>query len=113
VKTVHGAEEAVDERVGRMRIDGVGCADLLDTAVVHHHHAVGHLECLFLVVGDEHAGHVQLVVQAAQPAPQFLAHFGIECAERFVEQQHLGLDGQRARQRDALPLSARELVRVA
>ena len=46
------------------------------------------------------------IVQAAQPAPQLLAHLGIERAERLVEQQHLRLDRQRARQRDALALAA-------
>jgi hypothetical protein len=49
----------------------------------------------------------------AQPAAQFLAHLGVERAERLVEQQHARLDGQRAGQRHALPLAARELRRVA
>ena len=62
---------------------------------------------------DEDAGDVQLVVQPPQPAAQLLAHLGVERAERLVQQQHLGFDRQRARQRDALPLAAGELVRVA
>ena len=53
------------------------------------------------------------LVQLAQPAPQILAHLGVECAEGLVEQQHAGLDRQRARQCDALALAARQLVRVA
>ena len=52
-------------------------------------------------------------MQAAQPAAQFLAHLGVERAEGLVEQQHLGLDGQGARQCDALPLAAGELRRIA
>ena len=52
-------------------------------------------------------------MQPAQPAAQLLAHLGVERAERLVEQQHLRLDGERARQRHALALSARELRRVA
>jgi electron transfer flavoprotein alpha subunit len=60
-------------------------------------------------VRDEERGDVDLVVQLAQPAPQFLAHLGVERAERLVEQQHLGLDRQRAGQRDALALAAGEL----
>ena len=66
-----------------------GRADLLDPAVVHHHHAVGDLERLLLVVGHEDAGDADLVVQAAQPAAQLLAHLGVERAEGLVEQQHL------------------------
>ena len=56
-------------------------------------------------------GDVQLVVQAAQPAAQLLAHLGVERAERLVEQQHARLDGQRAGERDALALAAGELAR--
>ena len=52
---------------------------------------------------------MQLVVQAAQPAAQLLANLGIERTEGFVEQQHLGLHRERARQGDALALATREL----
>jgi hypothetical protein len=55
------------------------------------------------------AGDVQFVVQAAQPAAQFLAHLGVERAEGLVEQQHARLDRQRAGQRDALALAAGQL----
>ena len=96
-----------------MVVDLVGRADLLDPAVVHHHDAVGDLERLVLVVGDEHAGDVHLVVQPAQPAAQLLAHLRVERAERLVEQQHPRLDGERARQRDALALAAGELRGIA
>ena len=58
-------------------------------------------------------GDVQLVVQTAQPAAQLLAHLGVERAERLVEQQHARLDGERARERDALALAARQLRGIA
>ena len=44
---------------------------------------------------------------------EFLAHFGVDRAERFVEQQQARFECERARQRDALALSAGELVRIA
>ena len=44
---------------------------------------------------------------------QLLADARVERAERLVEQQHLGLDGERPGERHALPLAARELRRVA
>ena len=86
---------------------------LFDPAVVHDHDAIGQLERLLLVVGDEHAGEVNLVVQPAQPATQLLPDLGVERAERLVEQQHLRLDRERARQRDALALAAGQLRRIA
>ena len=88
-----------------------GRADLLDLALAHDDDAVGDLEGLLLVVRHEHAGDVDLVVQAAEPLAQLLAHLGVERAERLVEQQHLRLGRERARERDALALAARELRR--
>ena len=55
----------------------------------------------------------QGVVQVAQPLAQLGAHLGVERAEGLVEQQHLGLDGQRPGQGHALALAARELRGVA
>ena len=113
VEAIRRAEKVVDERIRRMPIDLVGRADLFDPPVVHHHDAIGDLERFFLVVRDEHRRHVQFVVQAPQPAAQLLAHLGVECAERFVEQQHPRFDRECARQRDALALPARQLVGLA
>jgi len=41
--------------------------------------------------------------ECGQPVAQFLAHLGVQCAERFIEEQHLGPDGQRTRQCHTLP----------
>src|SRR5208282_1012948 len=94
-------------------IDFLGRADLLDPSLVHHDYTVGELERLFLVVGDEDAGYLDLVVEPPEPSAQFLPHLGIERAERLVEQQDFGFDGERARESDALALAAGELRRVA
>ena len=82
-------------------------------ALAHHHQPVGELERLLLVVGDEHRGVAGAVVDLAQPLAQLLAHLRVERAERLVEQQHPRLDGERPGQRHALPLAARELLRIA
>ena len=81
---------------------------LLSTAI-----AVRDIERLRLVVGDQHGGDVHLVVQPAQPGPQILANLGVQRTERLVEQQHLRIDRERARQRHALTLPAGELVGIA
>ena len=41
------------------------------------------------------------------------AQLGVEVRQRLIEQQHLGLDDQRARDGDPLQLAAGELVRPA
>ena len=49
----------------------------------------------------------------ADRAPQLVANLRVERAERLVEQQHARLVRERARERDALLLPARELARQA
>ena len=110
---IYIAEKLVNERRGGMIVDLIGGADLFNLAVVDHHHAVGDFERLFLIVRHEHAGEIDFIVQSAQPAAQFFAHFRIQCTEGLIEQQHLRLDGQRARERDTLPLTTGKLMRVA
>jgi hypothetical protein len=54
-----------------------------------------------------------LIVQASQPAAQFLAHPGVKRTEGLVEQQYPGLYRERARQCDALTLTTGKLRGVA
>ena len=53
-----------------------------------------------------------LVPDAQQFVLQRLARHRVERAEGLVHQQHLGIDRQRAGERHALALAARQLVRV-
>jgi hypothetical protein len=103
----------VHEGRGRVFVDLVRGAGLLDAALVHDHDAVGDLERLFDVVRDEDGGDVDLVVQPPQPLPQLLAHLGVQRPEGLVQQQHLGLDREGAREGHALALAARELRGIA
>ena len=96
-----------------MLVEVVRLAGLLDSALVHDHDLPGDLHRLLLVVGDEDRRHVDLVVEAAQPLAKLLADVRVEGAERLVQKQHLGLHGERASERHALALAARELRRVA
>lgn len=81
-----------------------GSADLFDLAFVHHDDPVGNLERFFLVVGDEDTSHVNFVVQAPEPGTKTLANFCIECAERFVQEQHFWLNSQCSRECRTLAL---------
>jgi hypothetical protein len=57
---------------------------LLNTALVNHHNTVRHFQRLFLIVGDEHAGDMQLIMELAQPPPQILAYLRIKRTEGFI-----------------------------
>ena len=78
--------------------------------MVEHGDAVGDLHRLLLVVRDEDRRHVHLLVQAAQPVAQLGPHARVEGAERLVEEQDARLRGERAGERHALALAARELA---
>ena len=49
-------------------VDLIRRAHLFDLAFVHHRDAIGNLQGFFLIVCDEDAGDVNLVVQLPQPA---------------------------------------------
>ena len=69
-----------------MIVNLVGDPDLLVLSMIEHHHAVGHFERFLLIVRDEHAGQLDLVVKTAQPTAQVLSHLRGERAEGFVDQ---------------------------
>ena len=100
-----------DERRRRLLVQLLRRPHLLDPAPVEHDHLVGDLERLLLVVRDEQAGHVDLVVQPAEPGAQLVADLGVERTERLVEQQDLGPRRQRPRQRHPLALARRRAAR--
>ena len=81
--------------------------------MVEHRDAVSHGKRFTLIVGHEHEGEAEALVQAAQLLLHVLAQLEIERAERLVEQQHLRPVDQRAGERHALPLAARQLRRTA
>ena len=64
-------------------------------------------------MGDVDRGDPELVVQAADLEAHLLAQVGVEVRQRLVEQQHLGLDDDGARERHALLLAAGQLGRIA
>ena len=84
---------------------------LFDAALVHHDDAVGRFHGLFLVVGHEHAGDVHFVVQAAQPARSSLRTLASSAPKGSSSSKTLGSTA-RPRQRNALALAARQLMRI-
>ena len=75
--------------------------------------AVAHRQRLLLVVGDVDEGDADLALDALELDLHLLAQLEVERAERLVEQQHLRAVDDRARERDALALPARELRGLA
>ena len=78
-----------------------------------HRDAVGDRERLLLVVRHVQRRDPELELDAPDLLAQLHAHLRVERRERLVEQQHLRLDRERARERDSLLHAARELVGIA
>ena len=96
---------------GGLLVDLLGRAALPDLAALHHRDAVGHRERLLLVVRDVEERDADLALDALQLHLHLLAQLQVERAERLVEQEHGGPVDERARQRHALLLPARQLAR--
>ncbi len=112
---VHGraADEARHEEVGRFGVDVLGCADLLQHAVVEHRDPVAHRHRLDLVVGDVDDRRRQAALQLHQLRTRLHPQLGVEVGERLVHEERLRAAHDRARQRDPLTLPARQLRGLA
>ena len=102
-----------DEPVGRAVVELERRADLLDPAVLHDHDPVAERHRLDLVVRDVDGRRLEPLVQALELDAHLHAQLGVEVRERLVEEEHLRLAHDRAADRDALPLAAGELARLA
>ncbi len=99
------------KQVGRLFVELHRGADLLDLAGIQHGDPVADRIGLLLVVGDEDGGEAEPLLQRAQFASHADRILASRIGQRFVAQQHLGLDGDGTRHGDALLLAARELGR--
>ena len=86
--------------------------DLDDAAEVHHAHAGRDVRDHREVVRDEEVGEPVLALQVLHEVEDLRLHRHVERARGLVAHEELGIRGERAGDRDALPLAAREFVRV-
>ncbi len=110
---VHRPDELGDERRRRLPVDGFRRVELFEPAVLHDADAVGDRERLGLVVRDEQGRDAEPLLEAADFGSKLRSDAGIERRQGFVEQEHRGLDRERAGDGDSLLLATGELVRIA
>ena len=96
VEDVALADEVRHKGVLRLVVDVLRRADLLDAALVHDHHGVGHGQGLLLVVGDIYKRDAHLLLDTLQLVLHILAQSQIQRAQRLVQQQNLGAVHQSA-----------------
>ena len=108
---VGATDEIGDEAVVGVEIDLFRVADLDDSAFAHHRDLVRKGQRLDPVVGHIDRGDLQLGEKTAQFLARLFPELGVEVAQRFVEENHLGLGHQGPGQGDALLLAAAQLRR--
>ena len=84
-----------------------------DPAMLHHGDVVADLRGDAQIVGDEQQRDAEPVLDFVEQFQHLRLHRDVERRDRFVRDQHVGIERQRARNRDALALAAGELVRIA
>jgi hypothetical protein len=107
------ADKGGDLARGGPRVDFLRRADLHRLAVEHHDHDIGDAQRLLLVMRDKDRRGAGALDDGAHILAQRGAQRRIEPRKGFVEQHDRWLRRQRARQRHALLLPARQLVRIA
>ena len=113
LEQIHAPDELCDEARRGSFIDRRGIAQLFDASRIHHRDAVGHDQRLALVVRHEDRRDAEAALDRHDLDPHFLAQLEVEIRQRLVEQQHRGIDDERARERHPLALAAGHLQRTA
>ena len=108
-----GGKKHLGVGVRRRGVQGVGGGSLHHGAQVHHSHAVGDVAHHAQVVANEQNRQAELLLQVAKQVDDLRLDGDVECRNRLVGDDELGLHGQGAGDADALALAAREGARQA
>ena len=100
------SDEVGDEAVARVLVDLARIAELQNLSRVHDRDPVGHGQRFVLIVGHVDEGDADFTVETLELELHRFAQLQIERPQRLVQQQHLRPVYERARERDALLLSA-------
>ena len=105
-------EHACAGQVARLAIDRDRRPELRDAALVQRGDVAAEQQRLARLGGGVDHGAAAVGEQARQLVAQRLAQLVVEVGQRLVEQHQVGILDQRARQRRALLLAARQLARA-
>lgn len=90
---------------------GIGSND--DAAVRHRHRTIAHVVNHVRIVADQHHSQIARLFQLVEQVEDLRLHRHVQRRSRFIQQQQLRPQQQCAHNRHALPLAARQLMRVA
>ena len=112
-KTLFSPTNVAGKQRLRSCIDLARRTDLLYPSMVHDDDPVGEHHGFLLVVRYIYKRYPERSPQMLELGLQILPQLQIQCAKRFIQQQHLRFVGNGAGDGHALPLSAGQLVREA
>src|SRR6266536_1842469 len=81
-------QKIFDKRRLRMLVDILRRADLLDAALVHQRQPRRKRHGFDLIMGDEQHGKSELLLQSLELDAHLLAQFGVEIAQRLIEEKN-------------------------
>jgi hypothetical protein len=109
----HGREKRLRVGMERRREEGLAIGQLDDLAQIHHGDAVTDVLDDREIMRDEEIGETKFFLQILEQIDDLRLDRDIERGDRLVADDEARIDGQRAGDADALPLPARELMRIA
>ncbi len=102
------SDKGRDSGIHRRLVELARWSHLQQPSVAHHGDLVGDRECLFLIVSHQQRGDAGRALHPQDLVAHLQSESGVERRQRLVEQQATRFEHQRAGQRDALLLAARE-----
>ena len=84
---------------------------LNDFTAIHDRNRIGDVPGQTEVVGDDKRGQPDVLLQSQEKRQDLAAHRSVEGGHRFVGNEHIGLECQRAGNNNALALPAGKLLR--
>jgi hypothetical protein len=108
-----GGQERLGIGVERATEELVVGGDLDELTEVHHADTIGDVAHNGEVVADEEVRKVEVALQLAEEIEDLALDGDVEGANGLVKDNEFGVDSERARNGDALSLTAAQLVRVA
>src|SRR5579862_812948 len=108
-----GRQQCLRIRVLRIGVDVFTVSKFDDVAKIHHRDARAYVLDRREVVRDEEIGQVEFALQIGQQIEYLRLNGHIERGDRLIGNDELGIQRQRPRDTDTLPLAAAKLMRVA
>ena len=99
--------------IDRLVINILGCADLLNLALIHNNNGIRHWQSFFLVVSNINKGYAKLLLNIFQLTLHILSEFEVKGTQRLIQKEHMGFVSQCTSDSNTLLLTAGQRVNGA